>query len=50
MHLFNRNLVQLQNENVKFRADLQAALDMRYAKEGEVAVLRKGMEKVCVDL
>jgi len=28
--------------------DLQAALDMKYSKEGEVAILRKGVEKACI--
>jgi hypothetical protein len=31
---------------MKIQADLMEAMDIRFAKEGEVSILRKGMERV----
>lgn len=39
---------QLSEENVIAQRSLKEALEIRYAKEGEVSILRKGMEKVPV--
>ena len=39
-------LLELKNQNEKIQAALKEATDIRYAKEGEVSILRKNMEKV----
>lgn len=39
-------LSELKNENQKIQDALKVATDQRYAKEGEVTILRKTMEKV----
>ncbi|KAJ7076398.1 hypothetical protein B0H15DRAFT_805678 [Mycena belliarum] len=44
-----KKIEQLQRENQKFRQDLKAATDAKLAKQGEVTILRKGMEKVAQD-
>lgn len=40
------HLRELRSENQKIRDALKEATDVRYAKEGEVSILRKNMEKV----
>lgn len=37
---------QVSEENLKIQAALKEATGARMAKEGEVTILRKGMEKV----
>ena len=39
---------QLRKDNDRIQSALQDALNVRMAKEGEVSVLRKNMEKVIV--
>ncbi|KXN85360.1 hypothetical protein AN958_11460 [Leucoagaricus sp. SymC.cos] len=39
-------LSELKNENQKIQAALKEATDIRYAKEGEVSILRKSIEKI----
>jgi hypothetical protein len=41
------NSFQLHKDNLKMKAALQEALDIRLAKEGEVSILRQSMHKVC---
>lgn len=40
-------LVQLQQEQAQMQETLRKAEDIRWAKEGEVTILRQGMQKVC---
>lgn len=43
-------LLDLKNENQKFQNALKDATEVRYAKEGEVSILRKSIEKVLIGL
>ena len=36
----------MDKENEKIQAALKEAVDVKFAKEGEVTILRKNMEKV----
>ncbi|KAJ6587023.1 hypothetical protein DFH09DRAFT_1142331 [Mycena vulgaris] len=44
-----KQIEELRKENLKFRADLKDATDAKLAKQGEVSILRKGIEKVAQD-
>ena len=39
-------LLELETQNQRFQTALKEATEIRYAKEGEVSILRKNMEKV----
>jgi len=39
-------LLELEKQNQRFQTALKEATEIRYAKEGEVSILRKNMEKV----
>ncbi|KAJ7703096.1 hypothetical protein B0H17DRAFT_86726 [Mycena rosella] len=44
-----KQIEELQRENQKFRVDLKDATNAKLAKQGEVAILRQGIEKVAQD-
>ena len=40
--------LQLRQEQAQMQETLRQAEDIRWAKEGEVTILRKGIQKVCI--
>ncbi|KAJ6625538.1 hypothetical protein B0H10DRAFT_616844 [Mycena sp. CBHHK59/15] len=44
-----KQIEELRRENLKYQAELKDATDAKLAKQGEVAILRKGIEKVAED-
>ncbi|KAJ7217952.1 hypothetical protein GGX14DRAFT_598835 [Mycena pura] len=44
-----KKLQELQKENENYQKELKGATDAKLAKQGEVSILRKGMEKVAQD-